>query len=102
MRVTVTREELDRIQDVIIDGWPGDDSVRVYPDYSGRGMFGRTCVGLVYSDPTTVAVFLHLLAAVLDYDLLVLVDELGGAGSDSMGLDRITYWSNLVVEPQDG
>jgi hypothetical protein len=49
-------------------------------DYSGRGMFGRTCWGIVCDDPNDVIVDVGL----------------KGAHTDSMGTSTIVYWPNIT------
>jgi hypothetical protein len=58
---------------------------RVYRQYSGRGMFGKTCIGFVTGCPTD------------------LVAEIGVRGSrtDSLGLDTIVYWPNIEDDGRD-
>ena len=54
----------------------------LYPDYSGRGMYGAKCVGIVCADPTEV---IELAAA----------RGLRGSCRDSMGKDFIVYWPDI-------
>ena len=56
------------------------DSRSLRTDYSGRGMFGRTCWGIVCDDPN---------------DIIVEVG-LKGAKTDSMGTSTIVYWPNIT------
>lgn len=63
-------------------------------DYSGRFMYGRTCVGIVIDDrvyETIVALcdFLH------ESGIECVSDMLGTIHSDSMGLSQIIYFPNL-------
>ena len=63
-------------------------------DYSGRFMYGRTCVGIVIDDrvyETIVALcdFLH------ESGIECVSDMLGTIHSDSMGLGQIIYFPNL-------
>lgn len=70
-------------------------------DYSGRGMFGRTCVGYVTSDGDGVAPVMFTLG----YAMGTLYADVPGDGevedgfhnarTDSMGLDMIVYWPEL-------
>ena len=58
----------------------------VYPDYSGRGMFGSTCYGIVFAGNTTRV-----------------IEEasargLRGAKTDSMGKDCIVYWPHVKAD----
>ena len=63
-------------------------------DYSGRFMYGRTCVGIVIDDrvyETIVALcdFLH------ESGIECVSDMLGTIHSDSMGLSQIIYFPDL-------
>ena len=62
--------------------------LRVYHDYSGRGMFGRTCLGVVGSMQ----------------DLDTLLSEIKGSANglkkDNMGLDYIYYWPEIEGSPK--
>ncbi len=53
---------------------------QVYRQYSGRCMFGKTCIGFVTSDPHS------------------LIAEVGvtGARTDSMGRETIVYWPSIA------
>jgi hypothetical protein len=55
----------------------GNRSVR--NDYSGRGMYGKTCLGIVCDNP------IHIIEEAAQRGLL-------GAKIDSMGQDSIVYW----------
>lgn len=64
-------------------GVAGIASIR--PRYSGRGMFGAECVGVVTDDPTG------------------LIEEAGanglrGAKTDGMGKDYIVYWEAITPD----
>lgn len=65
-------------------------------DYSGRGMFGKTCVGVVCDDPISTVV--EIADAIRDNDFDCASDELGTIRQDSMGLSRIVYFPNLCEE----
>jgi hypothetical protein len=58
--------------------------LRIYSNYSGRGMFGKTCIGVVGSME----------------ELDCLLGEVKGSGKglckDNMGLDYIYYWPVLA------
>jgi hypothetical protein len=57
--------------------------LNVYHDYSGRGMFGKTCLGVAGSMQ----------------DLDTLLSEIKGSAQglrkDNMGLDYIYYWPEI-------
>jgi hypothetical protein len=103
----------------------GQDGVRFRGDYSGRGMCGRKCVGLVGHRRSVMecvgAVLKDLMAAVHEAaidaeseeemraahqarsDAERAVDQLMDISEDSMGWDTIVYWDDiqLVVENHD-
>jgi len=57
---------------------PGD----VREDYTGRGMYGRTCVAIVSHNPN----------AVIEKAAQA---GLTGASTDSMGMRTVVYWSHI-------
>lgn len=67
-------------------------------DYSGRGMYGATCVGITVDRITD---FLNLGAAIYeawtDGEIADTIYEemCSGASADSMGLGTIIYWHNI-------
>lgn len=87
----VDQEELETLQ-LAAD----DEDVSLRTDYSGRGMYGRECIGIVCGGSTEVTRFLF---AVKDRDddlARMLLDQ--GMSEDSMGLDGIYYWPGVSVE----
>jgi len=65
-------------------------------NYSGRGMYGKTCVGLIHDTLDEVINFVY---AVRQYDG---GDSglLEGGLQDSMGHSTITYWPRWSVEEE--
>ncbi len=55
---------------------------KVYERYSGRGMFGRHCMGIVGDSDS------EILSAV----------GIRGASVDNMGLSVIVYWPSIVSD----
>lgn len=53
--------------------------------YSGRGMYGKTCVGIVTDQPDEV------IASCRDFGLSI-------PRRDSMGLSTICYWPSIPAE----
>jgi hypothetical protein len=97
-RITLDHKEFNQLDDL-------HDGLR--RDYSGRGMYGDTCLGYVGSEPH---LFMHDLAVLLverDSDGVVTADEIryementiGSPSTDSMGLDGIYYFPSVAVEP---
>jgi hypothetical protein len=66
---------------------------RPYADYSGRGMYGRTCVGIVL-DYNAVA---DLSEAIRDAGAEDVLDR-EGRSQDSLGLGTIIYWTGVTCE----
>ena len=66
----------------------GGEAVR--PEYSGRAMYGATCLGIVHDS----------LDQLIDFVVAMAEDgvSLRGARQDSMGHSTITYWPGVQVE----
>jgi hypothetical protein len=58
-------------------------------DYSGRGMYGRTCIAL--EGPTATQAAIHLAAAVSTVTHIALNEIVIDIRTDSMGRDGIAY-----------
>ncbi len=58
------------------------EEYRIYYNYSGRFMFGATCLGIVGPDPTAI------IGLAKKYNLR-------GARQDNLGLEYIVYWPDL-------
>lgn len=68
---------------LVIDGY--DDELKIRKDYSGRGMYGKECFGIVVGGNTKE----------LEEDF----EKLGvKPNKDSMGLDVILYWPQFTYE----
>ena len=86
------------------------DGVELYPNYSGRAMFGRTCAGFMLDrDVTPLAFFGQLLEAANDMDaedreaiLSVLPEMMRDARTDAMGLGAILYFPSFYVPGFEG
>ena len=90
MMIEITSEQLREIADAISNSltW---ESVNVRPKYSGRGMFGKTCIG--FSGPSDIAYHTGVGMA------QVLGSEAGSLNPsmDNMGLGSIIYFTNLQL-----
>ena len=68
----------------------------IYEKYSGRGMFGRTCLGVVVSQQDSFMDFIIKLTKYLDDNGIEDVDfSLEGVSYDALGLDTIVYFPNI-------
>lgn len=81
------------VQLAVIDAGLADEALRI--DYSGRGMYGQGCVGIVGSPADGTMFALKLSEEVEDVDFEVLAES---ARTDDMGRQRITYWPGYQVE----
>jgi hypothetical protein len=85
------------------------DGIGEVLEYSGRTMFGKTCIGVVLCDnqPHTLAAMVAITASVirelLDGDTgldtneatVFAQEQLSNVRQDSMGKDSILYWPNI-------
>lgn len=97
MKITLPVELLD---DVAYSADLEPDDVRT--EYSGRAMYGASCVGVVGSPGSGMRFAFELLDKIREtnseengLDLDELKDVLSDVRTDSMGLDMITYWPKL-------
>lgn len=83
----------------------GDVDFRTH--YSGRGMYGRNCIGITGSDRQCNQVIGDAVKlAAEDYvdetidrdEFNDLVDTLMKSSQDNMGLDMIVYWPSVAFE----
>lgn len=89
MSVFVDRKEVEAAMDTA-----GLSPESLQADYSGRGMYGSGCLGIV-CDLGEILMFAAALALLADE-----VDWIDGARSDSMGVSSIWYWPNVRLEEE--
>ena len=85
----------DRVIDVLrlLDGEAGGDVVEsVRGDYSGRGMYGRQCLGVVVPNISALFTLGQMLAE---------HDWMGEPDTDSMGRSFIAYWPSVQVSREE-
>lgn len=63
------------------------------PDYSGRGMYGRTCLS-VSGDPSNLHSFMFRAARLEGFEEIVTQPP----SHDAMGLGQVQYWRGVQVE----
>lgn len=81
----LTDEQLVLLEDA---AWDADMDFR--KDYSGRGMYGKTCVGITGGLPGLVK-FVQLITEQGEN----LAEDIQGIASDSMGLNTIYYFPGM-------
>ena len=81
-----------------------NDEFEVRWDYSGRGMYGTQCFGIVGGTNVPVAFGAAVAQVAADGDSVAedfLYDVLRGMSTDSMGRSTIYYWSNIQLDEAD-
>lgn len=64
--------------------------------YSGRGMYGRECLGVAIDNTITNCIIDAIGAAIEnDLDVSVLLEEARDARQDAMGMSTILYWPSI-------
>ena len=75
----------------------------VRPNYSGRGMFGKTCLG-IDTDHSAFVVAVNVVNAIHDMQDIdenereLLLEEVEGTRQDNMGLGYIYYWHGISYD----
>ena len=78
-----------------------NDELSIRWEYSGRAMYGDTCIGIVADDVDFVIEDLKQRAIDEGADGYDVADMLSGARFDQMGLSEIAYWPSLTAEEGD-
>lgn len=87
-RIETAKQAIEVLEDVMYSSGNVEFTMR---SYSGRGMYGKSCVGIVVSDLSEV---FKLGQELSEYHFPTLK-------SDSMGLDMIVYWPYLHLTDED-
>ncbi len=75
----------------------------VRPNYSGRGMFGKTCLG-IDTDHSAFVVAVNVVNAIHDMQDIdenereLLLEEVEDTRQDNMGLEYIYYWHGISYD----
>lgn len=73
-----------------------NEQYELYENYSGRGMFGRSCLGVVIKQGYSFMDFIINLTRYMDnYDVDDIDFKLEGATYDNLGLDTVVYFPNI-------
>lgn len=73
-----------------------NEQYSLYENYSGRGMFGRTCLGVIVQRNDSFMDFIINLTRYLDDNDVDDIDfKLEGATYDNLGLDTVVYFPNI-------
>lgn len=67
----------------------------IISDYSGRAMYGSTCLGIIVTGPADIMRFTLGLESVLsDDDILHILEDVR---TDNLGLDTVLYMPRVTV-----
>lgn len=73
-----------------------NEGYEIYENYSGRCMFGRTCLGVVVHQNDSFMDFLMKLTKYMDDNEVEDTDfSLEGVAYDNLGLDTVVYFPNI-------
>lgn len=84
---------------ILLEEFCDENGYTFYPDYSGRGMYGKTCLGIgLDADITPFKLGLELaeFAGRKNVEVDELLDWLGRSCMDSMGLGSIIYFPGTI------
>lgn len=81
----------------LIKEYCDDEGLNYREDYSGRGMYGRSCVAVDCDNPleTLSGIFAYLVDSDDDIEGCEVQSALGEPREDSMGMGRILYFPKL-------
>lgn len=104
----LTKDQAQDLLDLLVDANIVEDEEDVRFNYSGRAMYGKTCLGIVVNGSNGFAAGVQFAAAIGRYNQENLfVDEdftpipiaaFASPRSDSMGYGMILYWTGITVE----
>jgi len=90
-QITLTEEQTEAIE-----AWCDDNDVTLRLGYSGRGMNGESCIGIVTDeDPVQASVNLSTYLAKAFPDDEAFLAEMRRMGRDNMGQSTIIYWPRV-------
>lgn len=74
-----------------------NEQYELYEGYSGRGMFGRKCLGVVVKGCSFMEFIINLTRYMDDNGVEDTDFSLEGASYDALGLDTIVYFPRIEV-----
>lgn len=93
---------MENIKEVIKD-YCDDEGLNYREDYSGRGMYGRSCVAVDCDNPleTLSGIFAYLVDSDDNIEGCDVQFSLGEPRQDSMGMGNILYFPKLRTEDKE-
>jgi hypothetical protein len=103
MKIVLTKDQANNLMNLMIDHGVISDEEDFRTDYSGRGMFGASCLGIVVGTSGFASGILFAQAVTeynedTDLDDFLDLDWFSGSYSDFMGRSTIIYWPSVVVD----
>lgn len=84
-----------RIEELIREFCENEDIVELYENYSGRFMYGNTCIGFVCSPANLFMAKVRLAEYLIHNGISRGLEIVNGCGHDELGLDYIVYFPRL-------
>jgi len=79
----------------VIENFCEDNDLELVKRYSGRGMYGKTCYGIVCDSIRTL---LELTDYIRDNGFDSVTDVLGNVEIDNMGYQKIFYFRRVTLD----
>lgn len=70
----------------------------VFPNYSGRSMYGKECLGIRYDNIGDILAFV---VAAADKWGIYTMDDFYGMATDNFGLGMVAYWPSIQVDVEE-
>jgi hypothetical protein len=107
MKVTLTPAQIDDLREIFFEHGVIEDENEFRTDYSGRGMYGDTCLAITTNGSAGLETGLMMAMAIAEYNVdnedredfePILIDWFFDGRTDSMGLGMVHYWPRLTAE----
>jgi hypothetical protein len=104
-KVFSSQDDLDTIKSMLEDLDVFEDEFDIRTDYSGRGMYGKECIGFVTKEAALIP--MALTAVLIDTERYALLDnniawsDLTDIRTDSMGLSTIVYFPDWQLDKDE-
>lgn len=93
------KHPIQTILESVIEEQGEDANIRIYEGYSGRGMYGKECIGVTGSLGDIVSALLEgalkMASTMSRFEKRDLLDDVQNMQRDSMGHDMIVYWPGI-------
>lgn len=98
----ISRDQVNEIMGIMFDAFGTDvDADNFRPNYSGRAMYGQTCIGFVLNSRMEVMQLGAAMALGFGSDVPFIINLLTEVRTDDMGLGIIVYFPNVQLEEEE-